>query len=49
MQRVDIGIAMCHFENSARAAGLAGHWLVQDPALPLPDALTEYSASWIDD
>lgn len=46
LQRVDSGIAMCHFELAAREAGLGGAWVVRQPAIPLPDELTEYSATW---
>ena len=27
LQRVDIGVAMCHFELTAREQGLAGEWV----------------------
>jgi nitroreductase len=47
LQRVDCGIAMCHFEASARELGLAGRWVVDPPAIPLPDAHTEYAATWV--
>ena len=47
MQRVDMGIAMCHFELTAREQGLNGHWSVKEPELEKLDALTEYSASWV--
>ena len=46
LQRVDIGIAMCHLELSARELGLRGTWQVQDPGIARPDALTEYVVSW---
>ncbi len=46
MQRVDIGIAMCHFELAALELGLAGKWQVADPTLAVPDELTEYVVSW---
>jgi hypothetical protein len=46
LPRVDSGIAMCHFELTAREQGLAGRWVVRDPAIPLPDQLMEYSATW---
>ena len=46
LQRVDSGIAMCHFELAAREHGLAGTWVVSPPSIPLPDSLTEYSATW---
>ena len=31
LQRVDMGIAMCHFELAARERGLAGRWVVEQP------------------
>ena len=46
MQRVDMGIAMCHFDLVAAELGMSGRWSVTEPALDKPDALTEYSASW---
>lgn len=46
MQRIDMGIAMCHFELTARELGLAGEWKKQDPGLELADEFTEYSATW---
>lgn len=47
IQRVDMGIAMCHFELTARALGLNGTWTVREPAIAKPDALTEYTLSWV--
>jgi len=47
LQRVDLGIAMCHFELTARELGLAGRWVVQDPNIAKPDDRTEYIVSWI--
>jgi hypothetical protein len=47
LQRLDMGIAMAHFELAAKEAGLSGSWLVSDPDLKKPDNLTEYSVSWI--
>lgn len=47
IQRLDMGIAMCHFELTAREMGLNGHWNIQEPDLGKPDALTEYTASWV--
>jgi len=46
LQRIDIGIAMCHFDLSARELGLQGTWLVNKPPINIPDDLTEYIASW---
>jgi hypothetical protein len=47
MQRIDMGIAMCHFELVSRELGLAGHWLDAEPDIARPDELTEYTLSWI--
>jgi nitroreductase len=46
LQRVDMGIAMCHFELTAREAGLQGRWVLVDPGLPLPGELTHYTVTW---
>jgi hypothetical protein len=45
LQRVDLGIAMCHFALVARESGLGGRWVVDDPGLELP-AGVEYTATW---
>jgi hypothetical protein len=47
MQRIDMGIAMCHFELTANELGLQGRWALVEPAIPNLDELTEYTASWI--
>ncbi len=47
VQRLDIGIAMCHFELSAMELGLKGKWIVADPELEKPDKHTEYTVSWL--
>lgn len=47
LQRVDIGIAMCHFELTARQHGLGGAWMNEDPALPPVDEKTLYIATWV--
>lgn len=48
IQRLDIGIAMCHFALTASELGLSGHWLVQKPAIACPDEQTEYVVSWVE-
>jgi nitroreductase len=48
LQRVDMGIAMCHFELTARSLGLHGHWIVEDPKLKISDN-TEYTVTWINE
>jgi nitroreductase len=45
LQRVDLGIAMCHFALVARELGLDGRWVVDDPGLALPDRV-EYTVTW---
>ena len=46
LQRVDLGIAMCHFELVAREAGLTGTWHVADPGVAVPASSIEYTATW---
>lgn len=46
LQRVDMGIAMCHFELAAGLSGLNGSWGKNNsPDLKVP-ASWEYTASW---
>jgi len=44
LQNVDMGIAMCHFELSARDLGLKGDWNVNDPQIKSEGM--EYIVSW---
>ena len=46
LQRVDMGIAMCHFDLTMNESGIEGDWLVDDPEIQKTDRLTEYAASW---
>jgi nitroreductase len=46
LQRLDVGIAMCHFELTARELGFSGRWLAQDPGLAVKDEYTSYIATW---
>ncbi|MDJ0875429.1 MAG: nitroreductase family protein [Desulfobacterales bacterium] len=48
LQRIDMGIAMCHFEVTAREMGLDGNWteIASPPAEPLPKR-AEYVVSWV--
>ena len=46
MQRIDMGIAMCHFALATGEAGLAGSWEVCQPAIEQPADLTEYIVTW---
>lgn len=45
LQRVDMGIAMYHFELTVRELGLNGNWDLNDPKLPIPEG-TEYTVTW---
>ena len=47
VQRLDMGIAMCHFELSAMELELRGRWMVAEPDIAKPDKYTEYTVSWI--
>lgn len=46
MQRIDIGIAMAHFELSCKELAIEGKWLINDPKLELASVHTEYVISW---
>jgi len=48
LQRVDMGIAMGHFEWTAQTLGLSGKWHVENSLTQYPHPLGEYVASWID-
>ena len=47
LQRVDMGIAMCHFELVAREQGETGRWVIEQPAADAPTERAEYTATWI--
>jgi hypothetical protein len=46
LQRVDMGIAMCHFELAINELNLQGRWLVEEPDIRKPEG-AEYTVSWI--
>jgi hypothetical protein len=47
IQRIDMGIALCHFELAAAELGLQGHWeVVPASARPASDG-AEYLVSWV--
>ncbi|MBW2596411.1 MAG: nitroreductase [Deltaproteobacteria bacterium] len=46
MQRIDMGIAMCHFELTVREMGLSGEWIHSEQGIEKPDELTEYIITW---
>jgi nitroreductase len=47
MQRIDMGIAMCHFELMARDHGLDGRWEINAPDIGNSNEFTEYMVSWV--
>lgn len=47
LQRIDIGIAISHFELTMNENKCSGSWTVSDPGIPLPDDLTEYKITWV--
>ena len=46
MQKVDLGIALCHFDLAAKESGFDVHFHRNDPGIPVPDD-TEYIASYL--
>jgi nitroreductase len=46
IQRLDIGIAMCHWELGANEMGLQGNWVIAAPGMENNDGMTEYIVSW---
>ncbi|HEX7510570.1 MAG TPA: nitroreductase family protein, partial [Chitinivibrionales bacterium] len=45
IQRLDMGIAMCHFELTARELKLKGQWIQSEPQIDKPEK-TDYCVSW---
>ena len=46
MQKIDMGIALCHFDLAAHEAGLAPRFVQDDPGIETPNG-EEYIASWL--
>ena len=46
LQKIDMGIAMCHFECSAIESGLRGMWVNESPGEIKTPAGWEYSITW---
>lgn len=46
LQRIDMGIAMCHFALAAGEEGVRGRWKTGDSSLPAAAEGMEYIASW---
>lgn len=46
LQRIDMGIALCHFELTAKEQGLSGAWEITEPGINSLPKDTEYVVSW---
>lgn len=46
LQRLDMGIAMCHFQLAVEEQGLNGKWVIEEDLDAALDDLTEYVVSW---
>lgn len=49
LQRIDMGIAMAHFEFGLKEIGLPGSWSAADPRLADPESDLEYVVTWVPD
>lgn len=45
LQKLDMGIAMCHFESATQALKLPGKWFQANPCIAAPD-FGEYVVTW---
>ncbi len=45
LQRIDMGIAMTHFEMTAHERGLNGQWKIENPGIELHEGM-EYTVTW---
>ena len=48
IQKVDLGIALCHFEIAAKEAGLSGRFIQSDPGITTAEG-TEYIATFAEE
>ena len=48
LQRIDMGIAMCHFELALKEQGVSGEWMIAEPGVNLPPR-TSYTVTWKSD
>ncbi len=47
IQSIDMGIAMCHFELTARKQDIQGAWVEMDPYIEMPQKNAKYIISWL--
>ncbi len=48
LQRVDMGIAMCHFNLTCDELGIMGKWITKDPQIENLPELTSYLVTWVE-
>ena len=49
IQRVDLGIAMCHFEMALQELGIKGRWVVENPQINAAEIQNlHYTVSWME-
>lgn len=48
IQKIDMGIAMCHFEMTAVEAGIEGEWKINKPSGAVDTNEAEYIVSWVE-
>jgi len=48
LQRVDMGIAMCHFDLACKELGIIGKWTVKNPEIDNLPELTSYLVTWVE-
>jgi hypothetical protein len=46
LQRIDIGIALSHFELAVKEGGISGEWVLSEPQLEQPEKNRKYIISW---
>lgn len=49
MQRIDMGIAMCHFDLTLKENGILGSFKELEPNIKMPNDSFEYIISWIEE
>lgn len=47
LQRIEMGISMCHFQLTADELGLKGRWEMKEPAILGPGDMVEYVSTWV--
>jgi hypothetical protein len=48
LQRVDMGIAMYHFDLTCKELGIKGKWIIEDPEIENLPELTSHLVTWVE-